>query len=154
MKRRDQKSLNWNAGKMKKMLAWNHFGAFFVFFYKFLLLRFPPFCASHPNLWRIALHQFWRTLQCPNEIYFLSGRCSLQLMISPQEIHIIKKFTVFADQLPVHPHFLRNAQGSEVNFVICIENTFWKKNGPKRPFQPSAVVRPKMTRLYEVAGTN
>jgi len=39
-------------------------------------------------------------------------------------------------------------------FVICIEKTFWKKIGPKRPFQPSAVVRPKMTRLYGVAATN
>ena len=39
-------------------------------------------------------------------------------------------------------------------FVICIEKTLWKKIGPKRPFQPSAVVGPKMTRLYGVAGTN
>ena len=29
-----------------------------------------------------------------------------------------------------------------------------KKNGPKRPFQPSAVVRPKMKRLFGVAGNN
>ena len=52
----------------------------------------------------------------------------------------------------VKPHKTRsNFLGG---FVICIENTFWKKIGPKRLFQPSAVVRPKMTRLYGVAGTN
>ena len=52
LKRRNQKSIKWNAGKMR---AWYHFGAFFMPFYNFLSFRFPPFCVSHPNLWRIAL---------------------------------------------------------------------------------------------------
>ena len=36
----------------------NYFGTCNVFL-QFLSLRYPPFCASHPNLWRIALHQIW-----------------------------------------------------------------------------------------------
>ena len=37
---------------------------------------------------------------------------------------------------------------------IHIKNTFCKKNGSKRPFQPSAVVRAIYTRLYGVATAN
>ena len=37
---------------------------------------------------------------------------------------------------------------------IHIRNTFCKKNGPKRPFQPSAVVRAIYRSLYGVATTN
>ena len=38
--------------------------------------------------------------------------------------------------------------------VIHIKNTFCKKIGSKRPFQPSAVVRAIYTRLYGVATAN
>ena len=41
----------------------------------------------------------------------------LQLMISPR--NIIKNLAVFYTEVrSVHPHFLRNAQGSEVNLVL------------------------------------
>ena len=39
-------------------------------------------------------------------------------------------------------------------FGIHIKNTFCKKIGSKRPFQPSAVVRAIYTRLYGVATAN
>ena len=45
------------------------------------------------------------------------------------------------------PHFFGG-------FGIHIKNTFCKKIGPKRPFQPSAVVRVIYTNLYGVATTN
>ena len=42
---------------------------------------------------------------------------SLQLMISPR--NIIKNLVVFYTEVrSVHPHFLQNAQGAEVNLVL------------------------------------
>ena len=40
------------------------------------------------------------------------------------------------------------------SFVIPIKNIFCKKNGPKRPFVASAVVRPFYPSLYGVTATN
>ena len=147
-----------------------------------LALTFPKWCekVKSDEKWQInvALKISWsqeklaRERARADDDYKDFQEDLLELMIISLEISFFKKCGV---PPTCAPQFLKNsswAQGLEkkpffervkppkilptffCGLLIHIKNTFCKKNGSKRPFQPSAVVRAIYTRLYGVPAAN
>ena len=102
----------------------NYFGTCNVFL-QFLSLRYPSFCASHPNLWRIALHQIWRILN-----HFYSRQLQHFTKIFADFFEILTKTTFVLDTFEYDWNRLKSMQETQKNLKICFccQIPWWQFN--------------------------